>query len=447
MRFRGLNGTPRMAAAVLMGAVFALLPTCLAAQQAAGGGVGGPFMTSDAVPLSRTIPDQEDVNEEMSRARMRLGPIRLLPSINVWNAGYDSNVFATSDNPVGDWTVSVNAGARFLVPFGSKFVLRADAFPQYTWYNELSERDEFGGRYAGSLYGFFNRMTMELAGGYFQQYQLYSTEVDTFVFQTSTNGLAKFDIELTSHLGVFGQGSYRDVRYEQVDGPPQQDIGVPLNDRIETGGRGGLRYRVSDTWVVGLAGEATFADFKITPELRNNTSTAALASIQINRPRFYVNLIGGYREGKGEDSDYFPRYSTGVGSFFLSFFPISWLELQGYGHREVTYSITVVNPYFFENRIGGKVNIQIGPRILLTGYGQVGPNNYPRGQPVEGQTNLVKRRDEAEQYGGGFSVILWRPIVLTGRAEHTSYDSNIPGDSRSYTRYTAMISFSGTFQR
>jgi hypothetical protein len=91
------------------------------------------------------------------------------------------------------------------------------------------------------------------------------------------------------------------------------------------------------------------------------------------------------------------------------------------------------------------VNVQIGPRILLTGYGLVGPNNYPRAQPVDGE--LVERRDEAEQYGGGFSVILWRPLVLTGRVVRTIYDSNIPENNRDYTRYTVMISFSGVFER
>ncbi len=133
----------------------------------------------------------------------------------------------------------------------------------------------------------------------------------------------------------------------------------------------------------------------------------------------------------------------------MSFFPISWLELQANGHRNVSYSVTATNPYFFENRIGGKINIQLGPRILLSGYGQTGPNNYPRAEPVviDGEVEVLKRRDESEQYGGGFSIIAYRPIVLNARVTHTSYTSNIPTAGRSYTRYTVMLSFSGTFQR
>ena len=445
-----LPGCPRgraLLATALLALALAAAP--LAAQQAGGGGVGGPAFGSDSVPLNRTIPAKEEIQSEMTRSKLRFGPARVLPSFNVWNAGYDSNVFGTNEDPTGDWTLSVNAGATFLVPFGSKFVLRADAFPQYTWYKELSGRDEFGGRYDGSLYGFFNRMTVELTGGYFQQYQQYSTELDTFVFQNSLRTGAKVDVDLTNRLSLFGSGGYQDVTYRQIEGPPGQEIRVPLNDRADWGGRGGLRYQILSDWNVGIAGEGTWADFTTTPELRNNTSTAALASVEYNRTRrLFINLIGGWREGRGVDSNFFPDYSTGVGSFFVSFFPISWLELQVAGHRNVSYSVTATNPYYFENRIGGKINIQLGPRILLSGYGQTGPNNYPRAEPVviDGEVEVLKRRDESEQYGGGVSIIAYRPLVLTARATHTAIDSNIPTAGRSYTRYTVMLGFSGKLQ-
>jgi hypothetical protein len=440
------------ALAVLPAAVLGLWTLPLGAQNASGGGVGGPSLASDSVPLSRTISDHEQVQNEMGRARMRLGPIRILPSFHVFNAGYDSNVFAVSeeDDPTAAWTATVNAGAIFLVPFGSKIVLRARAFPQYTWYQDLPGRNQFGGQYTGSLFGFFNRMSVELRSAYFQQYQQYSSEIETFVFQRTTGVTAKVEVDLTSRLALFGQGAYSDTNFEQIDGPPVQEVGVRLNDRTATGGRGGLRYEVSPAFNVGVVAEGTFADFEFEKELRNNQSNAYLASVGFNRPRLYLNLLGGYREGTGDTTDtLFPRYTTGVGSFFLSYFPISWLELQAFGHRDVSYSINVENPYYFENRIGGKVNIQLGPRILVSGFGLVGPNNYPLAQPVivDGQIKLVKRRDEYEQYGGGVSVIVYRPLVFTGRVIRNTSTSNIPGQGRDYTRFTAMLSFGGTFER
>ena len=407
---------------------------------------GGPSLSSDSVPLERTIPDRERVANDIASARYHLGPIRLLPAFAVHDAGYNSNVFGTSQDPVGDWTATVTAGSRFLLPMGSKFVLVADAFPEYTWYASLKERDQWGGNYGGSLYGFFNRVTTEFGGRYTQRYYIYSSEITSPVFTTTEDGVAKVEVELGTHWSVFGLGEINRVRYEQIQGPPEQEIGVQQNNRTAWAGRGGLRYRISpEVQIAGMA-EGTWADFQVEQRLRNNTSTAYLGSLEYSRPRLFINVVGGFREGQGEDSVLFPRYSTGVGSFFASFFALSWLELQTFGHRQVAYSITAINPYYFENRLGGKINIQVGPRLLLSGYGLRGPNNYPRLEPVP-NVGLVRRRDMQSNYGGGFSVLAWRPLVLTGLYTRTETTSNIPGNSRGYDRYTVFLSFSGVLQR
>src|SRR6266513_2797001 len=48
------------------------------------------------------------------------GVLRVAPTFAVRDLGYDSNVFGTADNPVGDWHSTVAAGARFIVPVGAK---------------------------------------------------------------------------------------------------------------------------------------------------------------------------------------------------------------------------------------------------------------------------------------------------------------------------------------
>jgi hypothetical protein len=407
---------------------------------------GGPSLASDSVPLERTIPEREAVANDMARSRYHLGPVRLLPGFAVHNAGYDSNVFGTSTDPVGDWTATVSAGSRFLLPLGGKFVLVADAFPEYTWYATLTQRDQFGGNYGGSLYGFFNRVTTEFAARYSERFYIYSSEIESPVFTKNEDGIARMEVELGAHWSVFGFGEINRVRYDQIQGPPEQEIGVEKNNRTAWAGRGGLRYRISEEWQVAGMVEGSWADFEVDPRLRNNTSQAYLGSLEYSRPRLFINVIGGLREGKGEDSVLFPKYSTGVGSFFTSFFALPWLEVQAFGHRQVAYSITTENPYYLESRLGGKINIQIGPRLLLNGYGLKGPNNYPRAQPVP-DDGVVKRRDVQSLYGGGFSVLTFRPVVVTGQYTRNQTTSNIPGNARGYNRYTLFLSFSGVLER
>ena len=193
---------------------------------------------------------------------------------------------------------------------------------------------------------------------------------------------------------------------------------------------------------MSAAVEQTWSDFVESPETRNNESRAYLLGANYQRPKFYVALSGGYREGRARDGSNFPAYSTPTGSFFVSYFPIRWLELRSYGRRVVSYSISEAVPYYFENQFGGGMNFQPFARLLLRGYAQGGPNQYPD-----------KSRAQMTLYGGGFSAIvtnstvLGQPAVLTGLVTRIDTKSANSSFDRSVTRFTVGVSFSGEFSR
>ncbi len=399
-------------------------------------------LTSDAIPQERTIPAKEQIDADLQRSRLRLGPIRLLPSISLSNAGYDNNVFGSAENPVSDWFFTIRGGLRFLLPLGAKMYFRADALPQYTWYDKLADRRTFGGVANASLYGFFNRMTLQLSGSGSQDFHLYSTELQSQVLTKTVSGLASAEVEVSRPISVFASGQVQRVRYD-----PQGQLAafdLTINNRIDEAARGGVRYRISRQWNVSAVYEATRSDFELAPETRDNESRAYLMGVQYAGPRFYANLSGGYRRGTPRDSS-FPAYSTPTGSFFASLFVNRWLELQAYGHRTVTYSLTASNPYFFENQIGGGVNVQPLQRVLVRAYAQTGPNQYP--ESVVAGSRVVERRDERTLYGGGLSVIVSRPVVLTGLVTRSVTHSDISVNDLAVTRFTVGLSFSGEFSR
>jgi hypothetical protein len=398
-------------------------------------------LTSDDVPQGRTIPVKDEVDADMQAARFHLGPIRLIPTVMVKDAGYDNNVFGTTENPVSDWSFTIRGGVRLIVPFGSKIYLRGSALPEYTWYDKLEERRGWGGLYEASLYGFFNRMTAQLRAFDEETFQLYSSEIPTKVLTHTQDGSAGFEVEILKRLAFFAKAEGMRIRYS-TDGQLPTDP-VSLNNRTDTSVRGGPRYYISPDWSISAVVEQTWSDFELEPETRDNQSRAYLLGIQYTRPRFYFNLSGGYRTGDPRDSSTFPSYSTGTGSFFASFFAIRWLEVQAYGHRRVQYSLSSGNPYYFENRIGGAINVEVLGRVLLRGYGETGPNQYPVGL-VENGTH---RRDQVTLFGGGASVIVVRPVVLTALVTRTEYSSNVPGPGRAITRFTVNLSFGGELVR
>jgi hypothetical protein len=407
---------------------------------------GAQFLESDEVPRQRTIPEKQVIDDDLARSKFHLGPVRLLPSISVTNAGYDSNVFSSATDPFADWTATIVAGSRLLLPLGSKMYVLADVFPQYTWYAKLNDRDRWGGLYDLAVLGFFNRMSFQLKGTDREAYIVYSAEFPSYVFENLRSGIGNVDVSLTRSLSLFAEGGYEQVRYTQYAGPPIQDAQVKLNNSDNSEIRGGLRYRISEDWSVTAAAEEVQSNFQFDPELRDNRSIAYLGGIFFNRPRLYINAMGGYREGLANNGSLYPEYQTGVGSFFVSFFPLRWLELQGYGHRKVDYSIAVLQPYFFDNKVGGGANIELFDRVLLKGFVEDGPNTYPVAEPVEGQGQVL-RVDHVKYYGGGLSIRLPARIVLTGLVTRQIYESNIPSDSRNFTRFTAFFNFNGEYSR
>lgn len=326
---------------------------------------------------------------------------------------------------------------------------RADALPQYTWYDKLSDRRTYGGIANASLFGFFNRLTLQLSGSGSRDYTPYSTELLAQVLTESVGGLAGVEVQVTQHFSIFGKGEVQKVRFDPQGQQPTVD--VTLNDRSEKAVRGGVRYRLTREWNVSVAVDQTWSDFVQSPETRNNESRAYLLGVLYERPSFYVAVSGGYREGKPKDRSSFPKYSTPTGSFFVSYFPIRWLELQAYGRRMVSYSISESVPYYFENQFGGGVNFQPIERLLLRGYAQTGPNQYPESVVVGGTP--VRRRDERTLYGGGLSVIVARttalaqPVVLTGLVTRIDTKSNVSLLDNSATRFTIGLSFSGELSR
>jgi hypothetical protein len=420
---------------------------------AACAGVGWLFAIGQAraqedVPEGRTVPLEDEVRDEMARARLHLGPVRLIPSLTVTNAGYDNNVFATSDNPVSDWTATFTAGFRFLLPLGSKMYFRADAMPSYTWYDKLSDRRFFGGLYDGSLIGFFNRLTLVANAQNTQTYRNYSSEFDSRVVYKDSNAGGNFELNLGGPFYLIGEGSFARIKYDAsgVQPPTGSPSDVERNNRDEATFGGGFRYAPNKTWNTSIVYSETHSDYLQQAAFRNNISRAGLVGVLYARPNLFVNLTGGYREGLANDS-LFPSYSTGVGGYFISWFPTYWLEIQTYGHRRIVNSLAVGSPYFFENRIGGAIGIEVLSRVLLRGFGQKGPNNYPR-DTVGDNGELIRRRDDATIYGGGVSVKgFFRNAVVSGTVTHADYVSNIPSQNRNYTRFTAFLTFNGEYAR
>jgi hypothetical protein len=420
------------------------LGAALAAAIAMGSGPALAQLTSDDVPRTRTIAAKEQLDLDMQRSRFHLGPVRFLPGFEVSNAGYNSNVFGHPQNPVSDWTATVNVGTKLILPFGPKIFFLGDAYPGYTWYASHSDLSHFSGTAGASIAGYFNRLSFEI-GARGSESETIHTEQPTPSVSKTVRGFGRVDVDLTSRLAFFAGGEERRVRETQTEVPLPNGFDVVRYNRTDDAVAGGFRYALGSGWDFAPEVQFTTTRFVLTPEERNNKSLAYLLGIGYNRPRLFLKIVGGYREGRPYQASSFPSYSTGVGSFFVSYFVTPWLEAKGYGRRHVAYSADNVNPYYYSNQIGGGLNVQVLSRVLLKAFAEASENRYPIAVAFQGSE--INRRDKPVSYGGGASVILLRRLTLTALVAQKRNDSNIPTSDYSVVQVSTFLTFAGEFLR
>lgn len=401
-------------------------------------------LASDDVPRVRTIPAKEQLDLDMQRSRFRLGPVRFLPGFEVSEAGYNSNLFGRPQNPIRDWTATVSAGTKLMLPFGPKLFFIGDAYPGYTWYATNSNLSRFAGTAGASIAGFFNRLSFEVGARGSQRIRVH-TEQPTPSLTRTFRGFGRVEVELSSRLAFFAGAEEHRVRETQQGVPPTIGYDVARYNRTDDAFEGGFRYALTPAWDIAPEVSYTTSRFELTPDERNNKSLAYLLGIGYNRPRLFLRIVGGYREGRPYQGSSFPNYSTGVGSFFVSYFVTPGLEVKGYGRRYVAYSADTVNRYYFSNHIGGGLNVQVLPRLLLRAFGDTGTNRYPI--PVASSNGVVRREDKPFSYGGGASVILLRRLTLTALVTQKKNDSTNPRNEYSLLQVSTFLTFSGEFLR
>jgi hypothetical protein len=405
-------------------------------------------ISSEEAPRARTLPLREQLKWENENAPYRLGSVKVRPLFELRDFGYNNNVFGTETNKVGDFTATVSAGVNVLQPLGQKMALQGTAVPEYTWYEKLVGRRSFGGAYSASLLGLFNRMTLEGGGGYLSQVTLINSESEQAAIQTRTNGLARVEVDVLQYVSLFAGFDAVKTGYNYKGFTEDGSNPIGLLDRTEWAWRGGIRYRFSGQVGIGMQVEKTRAEFVREGDNRNNDSTGYLLVARYDRPRFYLDASGGYREGKGRDSaapSLYPGYRTGTYSFFASYFVTREVELQVYGHRRPLDSYFLDNPYYFETRNAAAVQVALGQRVAVRGFVSIGPNSYPT--EVFVGTNLVVRKDDVTEFGGGVLFRFYRNVAVSVGGSQARYTSNIDGLTRSVLRISTGMSLKGDFSR
>jgi hypothetical protein len=401
--------------------------------------------TSASVPRQRQLPVKEQVKVLMEEARYHLGPVRFQPGLALRNSGYNNNLFGTESEPVGDWTATVAAGGDLLIPVGSKVFFKGRAFPEYTWYADLVERRGWGWQLGGSVLGFFNRLTLEAGVDEQKVNEMVSSEVERPSYHVFTVGRGRLEVEVLRRFSVFAGGEQQRTRYPAD--PGAANVQLADLDRTDTVVRGGVRYRFREYFDLAGMVEETRSEFVRQPVARDSKSRAYLLTVHYDRPRFYLDLSGGLRQGRSFGDSAFAEYDEPTGGFFASYLLNRRVELQVFGAQQPVNSLYAANPYYIESRVGGAAVFTVGSRVKLEAFAETGWNRYPLEETPTGTDTPVKRKDGLVRVGGGLGFRFYRTATLTAKASWDTYSSNLPGFDRKIFRITTGLVFGDLFSR
>ena len=397
------------------------------------GTVSAQLLGGANVPFQRSLSTKEAVTREVETARFRLGPLRLLPVLDLRDVGYNDNVNGSPTKPVSDWTATVAGGTKLVVPLGEKWAIRGTVVPEYTWYLDSEDLRGWGGTYGASLVALFNRLTFEGGGGFRKRSEIVSSEATVARPRETTEGKAEIEVAVLPRFTLFGGYAAAKTRYDDaalvIGGAPT----AANLDRDEALWRAGVRYELREWFSVGAQYVGGRQEFVTAPQARDNDQEGWAVTARYDRERFYLDGSVGKRksEARFAGSPYVP-FDTTTYSYFASWFVANPVEIQAGGSRGPVPSISISENYYLESRNFAAVNVTLGRRLVLRGFGSLGTNAYAGA--VGAPAGTPKRTDDVTEYGAGATIFVTKAVSLTPLISRYETDSNYSGADRTINR-------------
>jgi hypothetical protein len=394
---------------------------------------------SDPGSLSnRSIPTKEGLEKAMEETRWNLGPVRVAPWFAVKNLTYNNNVFGTTDDQVADVTATIGAGLHAYLPVGPKLVVGAVAMPEYVWWNDLENLRGTYGRYGGGLFGYFNRLTIEAQAFDIEDQGYASSEFVRPVGVSEKRGSFNLEIRILERLWVIGRASESRWRYD----PLEEDLtGTQylLLDRDETRVGGGLRYAWSEAFSIAVGAARLDSTFVRELRDRSNSGTTPFLEVRFEGKKWWGTATVSRPDLTAKEGSRFVAFHDLAGRAQLAWRPSGKGEIQLYGQRSVSYSVSLDSQYSYNNRVGVALQSNVGWRTLGRVFFERGTYRY-----IAAESSPVPNREEdVSSYGGAASIIVGRGITLSVQVSREDYAAPTPYPDRSMTRIQTGLGFGG----
>ncbi|MCK4645666.1 MAG: outer membrane beta-barrel protein [Candidatus Aminicenantes bacterium] len=358
-----------------------------------------------------------ELDQIVKKAKLRLGPFRILPTVNFKNIGYDNNVYyqREEDNPASDFTGTVSPEIKLYFLFRNYLILSFMENPEYVYYFEQKRERRWNNTLSPAFkFLFLNRFVISGNYSYSNRRRRASSEFDV----RANERIKKYNSRLfyeTARSTSFGfSWSVRTIMYEDITLPGEEIYLSRALNRKEKNGNFEFYYRIFSESFFFIGGGYTEYKFEhVQSSWRDSSSYKVYSGIRfphLGRVRGtlslgYKKLIPKIEEKKG--------FSGFVGNTGLNF------RLARFGfrlnyNRDVHFSYWTNIIFFNEDRYSAGISFYLTKFLRIDYNFNYGEAKYPEPMMLrmpDGRYEQIKRRDIHRAHIVGF---VFRIIRNTG---------------------------------
>lgn len=362
----------------------------------------------------------------LAEAPWHLGPVRVDPWIGLRNVSWSANPLGASEegSPKSDLLASGGAGVRAHLPTGHNLFWTVHALPEYSWWAREHDRNRLNGRYGAGLFGFFNRVTLEMSARRQEQLGVVSAEQPQEVNSRRDIFTLATETRLGFATSVFAEATETRIRNVLNRAELAAAGGLRGLDRNEGRLRGGLRYRPRERWTLGAGVEWTESDSTDTARDLSSRGTAPLVEVVYSGPKFWTSANAELRSLRARPGSEFKNTDTETYSVQLGV-DGNRLSPAVYARRSLSLSVSENYSHYTTDTFGASVAMTLGYRTQLRAFGELGTADFAALDPA-----VPARMDDITSYGIDLNVRLSRRLNAHLGGYHTRFDSNLPGEDR-----------------
>ncbi|OGD19924.1 MAG: hypothetical protein A2Y70_03840 [Candidatus Aminicenantes bacterium RBG_13_64_14] len=345
---------------------------------------------------------REEYDGIKERARLRFGPLRVVPTFRLSEVGHDSNVYFREEGGevVPDFTATFSPEARGYWLVGNSIILSVTENPEYLFYAKEKGLRAFTNSFASSLRLLvLRRFSLSADYHVLSHVRRAMSELDQRIQDTVKGGTAGFFFETPRGTAAGLTGSLQDFRYKDVASDAPDDIYARSLDRRETAAAFELYYRVfSQSFFFTTAGWTRYEFVFPESAWRNASSFEVSGGIRfplLGRARGTLSL--GWKSFQPESPERKP-FSGLVAATDVAFrlgrlgVTLGYIRNNAFSYNESAY-------YYIDGRARAGLSFYVAPFLRIDGTVQLGTMDYPEPQEVwyGGEVFLIDRREDAHR--------------------------------------------------